>query len=324
MAKIDLKDCHLLVTATSFGSFDAALKRTLEEQVGRVTYNPTGKPLSAAELTGMIGDVDGYIAGLDEITAGVIEAAGKLKVIARYGVGVNNVDLQAAKRHGVVVTNTPGANASAVAELTVSLMLALIRSLLPVAAATRQGSWPRNKGVSLENKVVGLIGFGNIGREVARKLAGFDCKLLAFDVAPDAAAAERLGVTITSMEEVIAGADILSLHCSLVPETRKLIDARRIGLMKDGAYLVNTARGELVDEAALLGALESGRLAGAALDVFSPEPPDPANPLLQHPRVIATPHTGSHTDSAANNMGWGALRNCLAVLRGEEPPDRVV
>lgn len=324
MTNIDLKPFHVLVTPTSFGLYDDRLKIELEKQVGKVTYNTTGHPLSTAELVEIIPDIDGYIAGLDEIDARVIEAGRCLKVIARYGVGVDNVDLDSARRHGVIVTNTPGANSSSVAELTLGLILALSRNLIPVALRTQEGQWPRSRGVSLENKVIGLIGFGSIGQEVARKLAGFDCEIFAFDIYPNEEKGKELGVTFLEKDEVIARSDILSLHCSLVPDTVHLINTNSIGKMKEGAYLVNTARGELVDEDVLLAALNDRKLAGAALDVFSRQPPSPDNPLLKHPKVIATPHMGAHTDSATNNMGWGALENCLAVLRGEEPANRVV
>jgi D-3-phosphoglycerate dehydrogenase len=266
----------------------------------------------------------GYIAGLDTIDRAALQAADQLKVIARYGVGVDKVDLTAAREMGIVVTNTPAANAVAVAELTVGLMLSLARSIPQANAATKAGGFPRLEGVALEGKVVGLLGLGAIGKQVARRLRGFDCTVLAFDTAPDERFAQAHGVELRTHEEVVSRADLLSLHLPVLPETRGLVNTAFLHHMKRGAFFINTARGELVDEAALLEALRSGHLRGAALDAFATEPPPPDHPLLALPQVIATPHTGAHTDGATNAMGRMALRDCLAVLRGEEPAHRVV
>jgi phosphoglycerate dehydrogenase-like enzyme len=319
-----LADCHVLVTPTSYGRHDERLRAELESCVGRVTYNRTGKPLGSAQLAELLRGVDGFIAGLDTINAAALAAADSLRVIARYGVGVDNVDLEAAAARGIAVTNTPGANAASVAELTISLLLLLARPLLPAAAATRAGEWPRTSGLSLVGKTVGLVGLGAIGREVARRLAGFDCYLLAFDVAPDAAFAREHGVTLVTLEELLARSDFLSLHAPLLPATRGMVDEALLAAMKPGACLINTARGELVDETALLRALQSGHLAGAALDAFAKEPPGGDNPLLALPQVIATPHMGAHTDGSTTAMGALALADCLAVLEGRAPRYRVI
>ncbi|MBP6785987.1 MAG: phosphoglycerate dehydrogenase [Candidatus Promineofilum sp.] len=319
-----LNECHILVTPTSYGQHDPELKTELAAQVGRVTYNETGKPLSSAHLAGLLPDVDGYIAGLDTIDAGALAAAGALRVIARYGVGTDNVDLAAAQARGIVVTNTPGANAAAVAELTVALLLLLARPILSAAAATKGGGWPRTAGLSLGGKTVGLIGLGAIGRAVARLLVGFDCRVLAYDPLADHRAAEKLGVAFVDLNALVAVSDFVSLHAPVTPETRGMVDAAFLGHMKRGACLVNTARGELLDETALYEALASGRLRGAALDTFAAEPPGAGNPLLSLPNVIATPHMGAHTDGATTAMGRMALADCLAVLAGEEPVYRVV
>lgn len=316
---MNLKSCRVLVTPTSYGKTDLRLLSELESQVGEVIYNPTSKPLPSTELVRLLPGVDGYIAGLDGIDARALAAADRLKVIARYGVGVDNVDLAAARARGIVVTNTPGANAVSVAELTIALILALARNLPSAAAATRAGGWPRLAGLTLEGKTVGLLGLGAIGRQVARRLAGFDCQVLAYDPLADEAFARAYHVTLARRDEVLARSDFLSLHLPLLPETRGLVGAEFLGLMKRGAYLFNTSRGELVDEAALAEAIQSGHLQGAALDVFSREPPGEDNPLVKLPQVLATPHCAAHTDGAMNAMGWMALRECLAVLRGEQP-----
>lgn len=319
-----LADCHVLVTPTSYGRHDERLRVELESCVGRVTYNTTGKPLSSAQLAALLPGVDGYIAGLDVIDAAALAAADSLRVVARYGVGVDNVDLEAAAARGIVVTNTPGANAASVAELTVAFLLLLARPVMPAAAATRAGEWPRTSGLSLAGKTVGLVGLGAIGREVARRLAGFNCRVLAYDVVPDTAFAREHGVTIVTLEQLLAQSDFVSLHAPLLPSTRNMVDAAFLAAMKPGARLINTARGELVDEAALLDALQSGHLAGAALDAFAQEPPGGDNPLLALPQVVATPHMGAHTDGSTTAMGALALADCLAVLEGRPPRYRVI
>ncbi len=318
-----LHDCHILVTATSYGQHDAGLRSELEAAVGRVTYNETGRPLSSSQLAALLPGVDGFIAGLDAIDAAALVVADGLRVVARYGVGVDNVDLAAAAARGIVVTNTPGANARSVAELTVALLLLLARPVLRAAAETRAGGWPRLPGLSLAGKTVGLVGFGAIGRQTARLLAGFDCRLLAYDPLLNEATAAALGVRPAGLDELLAASDFVSLHAPVTPATCGMVNVAFLARMKPGAALVNIARGELVDEAALLDALTSGRLRGAALDAFAAEPPGGDNPLLALPNVIATPHMGAHTDGATTAMGRMALADCLAVLRGEEPTHRV-
>ena len=321
---MDLKLCRVLVTATSYGKNDSRLKSELERMVGEVIYNPTGKPLSSSQVASLLPGVDGYIAGLDVIDRVALEAGGQLKVIARYGVGVDSVDLKAAKAKNIVVTNTPGANSASVAELTLGLMLVLARQLSEAVAAARRGQFSRLSGISLQGKTVGLIGLGAIGKQVARRLVGFDCHVVAYEPNPDQGFARQHQVELVALNELLRRADFVSLHLPLMPETRGMVNATFISSMKQGAYLINTARGELVDETALLDGLKSGHVRGAALDAFADEPPDPTHPLLALPQVVATPHLGAQTDGATNAMGWMSLENCLAVLRGEEPAQRVI
>ena len=320
---MDLSQACLLVTPTSYGKNDPRLKTELEALTGSVTYNPTGKPLSSNEVSDLLQGVDGYIAGLDVIDRSALAKADKLKVISRYGVGVDNVDLEAVKEKGIVVTNTPGANSVSVAELALSLILALARQIPDAVQAVRQGKWPRLNGISLEDKTIGILGLGAIGKKLARRLAGFDCHLLAYDPFADTTFAIENGITLESLDKVIEKSDFISLHLPLLPETRGLVNAAFLAHMREGAFIINTSRGEIVDETALLHALESGHLRGAGLDAFMVEPPDPANPLLQLPQVVATPHLGAQTDGATSNMGWFAMKDCLAVLRGEKPMYRV-
>ncbi len=321
---MDLKKARLLVTPTSYGKNEPRLKTELEQLAGSVTYNPTGKPLSSPEVAALIAGVDGYIAGLDIIDRAALEKADRLKVIARYGVGVDQVDLEAAREKGIIVTNTPGANSVSVAELALGLMLALARQIPEAVQSVQQGKWPRYAGVSLEGKTVGILGLGAIGKQLARRLAGFDCTILAYDPFADENFVEEYRIELAPMDMLIARSDFVSLHLPLLPETRGLVNDAFLARMKKGAFLINTTRGEVIDEAALLRALESGHLRGVGLDAFTVEPPETSNPLLHLPQVIATPHLGAQTDGATSNMGWFAMRDCLAVLRGEEPKYRVV
>lgn len=318
-----LGEYKVLVTPTSYGSMDPTLKTELEAMVGEVVYNTTGKPLSSRQLQELLADCQGMIAGLDEIDRAALEAAPELQVVARYGVGYNNVDLEAASERGIVVTNTPGANAAAVAELTVALILNLMRPILPAAQQTRAGEWPRFKGYSLEGKTVGILGCGAIGKQTIRRLAGFGCRVMAMDIYPDEKFAAELGFQFHLLEDILPAADLISLHLPGNPATQGIVNRDFLDSMKTGAWLVNTARGDLIDDQALLEALRSGKLRGAALDVYSQEPPSRDNPLLALEQVIPTPHMGAHADSATNAMGRMALDECLAVLSGKQPKYQV-
>jgi D-3-phosphoglycerate dehydrogenase len=319
----DLKDCKILVTPTSYGSQDPELKTELEKLVGEVVYNNTGKPLSSDQLKELLIDVDGYIAGLDEIDAGAFDSAPILKVVSRYGVGYNNVDLNAADKNGVIVTNTPGANAIAVAELTIALILNMLRPILPAVQRTKQGEWPRYKGFSLVGKTVGLLGLGAIGKETAKRLTGFGCRVMAYDLYPDEKFAAEYGIELSILDEILPAADIISLHLPGTAETREMVNEEFIEKMKIGAWLVNTARGDLISEKALVEAIDKGKLSGAALDVYSEEPPPPSSPIFGHDQIITTPHMGAHADSATNAMGRMAMDECLRVLQGIEPKYQV-
>ena len=309
----------VLVTSTTFGMQDPALRSELERMVGDARYSPEKRPLTAPELTSLVKGIDGWIAGLDEINASVIAAADRLKVIARYGVGFDRVDVAAATKRGIVVTHTPGANSAAVAELTIGLMLALARRICQANQAVRSGQWPRNSGVGLAGKTMGLVGFGSIGREVARRLSAFGCRVLVADPYVSPEVVSGCGVSLMSLDELLPVSDFVCLHMAATPLTAGMVNDSFLRKMKPGAFLVNTARGELIDEAALGHAIESGRLRGVALDCFCKEPPGIDHSLLRLPQVIVSPHTGAHTDEALNAMGRMALDACLAVLRGERP-----
>ena len=314
-----VKNYRVLVTPNSFGKHNQALKQELEALVGEVVYNTTGKPLSSAQVQNLLPGIDGYIAGLDQIDAQALQGADSLKVIVRYGAGVDQVDLHTATAKGIVVSNTPGANSASVAELALGLLLMLVRQIPTATSAIKRGEWPRLPGLTLEGKTIGIVGLGAIGKHFAQRLSGFDCHIIAYDPFADVDFARLHNIELVPIAELLSRSDFISLHCPVLPETRGLVNDEFIHAMKQGAFLINTSRGEIVEEPALIRGLESGHIRGAALDAFAQEPPDINNPLLALPQVICTPHLGAQTDGATNNMGQMALDECLRVLRGEKP-----
>jgi D-3-phosphoglycerate dehydrogenase len=244
----------------------------------------------------------------------LIAAAPALSLVARAGVGVDSVDMAAAAERGIRVVNAPAAATASVAELSMTFYLLLVRGLLPKVASTRAGRWERGtSGHELAGRTVGFVGYGRIAREIARRLGPFGATTIAFDPFVRSAVDTT---ELVSLEVLLARSDIVSVHAALTPENHHLLDARAFARMKPGAFVVNVARGALVDEAALLDALGSGRVAGAALDVFEEEPPM-NRALLEHPQVIATPHLGASTAEAQARAGSDVVDEVLRALRGD-------
>ncbi|HLE23501.1 MAG TPA: hydroxyacid dehydrogenase [Anaerolineales bacterium] len=273
-----------------------------------------------------LGRVDAWIVrGRSQVDAAALRsAAPRLRVVGRAGVGVDNIDVGAARELGISIVTAPEASTTSVAELTIGLMLALARDISAADAALRRGEWPKASliGEELEGKTLGLVGFGRIGRAVAARAKAFGMVLAAFDPFLDDDAIRAAGASPVTLETLLAVSDYVSLHLPLTTETRGLLGRTAIGRMKSGARLVCAARGGLIDEAALRQALDDGRLAGAALDVFAQEPPGDLA-LLRHPRVVATPHLGAQTVEAQARVALEIVYNVLAALRGEVPPGRV-
>jgi D-3-phosphoglycerate dehydrogenase len=268
-------------------------------------------------LEEIVGDYDALIVrSATKVTADIVERATKLKVIGRAGVGVDNVDVDAATRRGIVVANAPESNVVSAAEHAVGLLLALARNIPQAHAALVEGRWERSKwgGVELADKVLGVLGFGRIGRQVARRALGLQMKVVAYDPFVSAERFRELGVESATFDEVLERAEFLTLHLPLTDETRHSIDAAALGRMRDGARLINAARGELVDEDALVAALESGKLGGAAVDVFSKEPYD--GPLLRAPNIVVTPHLAASTEEAQDRAGVIVAEQVAAALDG--------
>lgn len=250
-----------------------------------------------------------------QLDSAAIAAATNLQVIGRAGVGVDNIDVQAATERGILVMNLPWGNTVTAAEHTIALLLALARNVPQASAALRAGEWDRKKylGVELKDKALGIIGLGRIGREVARRAQGFDMRVIGADPFLAPTVAEDLGIELMSMADLLPGADFLTIHVPRTPDTHHLIDAEALATMKDGVRIINCARGGLVDEAALLQGLESGKVAGAACDVFEAEPTD-NHALLAHPRFIGTPHIGGATHEARERVGEGIARQVAEYL----------
>lgn len=249
-----------------------------------------------------------------KVTSELLGRAPKLSLVARAGVGVDNVDLRAAAGRGVRIVNAPRAAGPSVAELTITFYLLLLRELLPSIASVRDGRWARGtRGHELRGRTVGFVGYGRTAREVARRLAAFDARAIAHDPFLPSAVD---GTELLGLPELLARADIVSVHAALTPENRHLLDAAAFGRMRRGAFLVNVARGALVDEKALLAALRSGQVGGAALDVYEVEPPTDRE-LLDDPRVIPTPHLGASTHEAQQRAGEEIVAEVLRAVRGE-------
>jgi D-3-phosphoglycerate dehydrogenase len=309
----------VLVTARSFRKMQGDHWRVLQDAGYDIVTPTQDQPLKEAEMISLVGDVDAVLVGIDAVTERVIAAAPRLKVVSKHGVGVDNVDVPAATRAGVIVTNTPGANQVAVAELTVALILALTRKIPYHDTVVKSGGWSRQIGTELAGKTIGIVGLGRIGKEVILRLKGFRVNFLAYDVYQDTAFASEHGVRFTTLDELLAGSDIVTLHAVLTAGTQNFIGEKELARMRLGAYLVNTARGGLIDEQALYRALSENRLAGAGLDVFADEPPK-NSPLLQlGDKVILAPHLGAQTTETVLRMGRMAAENVVQVLRGEKP-----
>ena len=271
------------------------------------------------ELLAVVGDYDALVVRSEtKVTAEVIAKGARLQVIARAGIGVDNIDLEAATSAGIAVVNAPAGNTVAAAEHTLALMLALSRNIPDANQSVKSGQWRRSAfmGVEVRNKTLGIAGLGRVGTEVARRAQGFGMRLVGYDpfIPPDYA--QRLGVEMMSLDEMLAQSDFITVHTPLTDSTYNLIGPRQFALVKPGARLINVARGELIDQDALLEALDSGRLGGAALDVFAQEPPGD-DPLLAHPKVVATPHLGASTEEAQREVALEAAEQVLAVLDGE-------
>ncbi|MCX7031200.1 MAG: phosphoglycerate dehydrogenase [Spirochaetes bacterium] len=278
-----------------------------------VVFCTPGKSPDEAELARLLPGCVGWLAGVEKITDAVLAKAPALLAISRNGTGVDSIDLEACKRRGIPVLRAEGANARGVAELTLGLALALLRSIPFSDARMKAGGWERRQGAELEEKTLGVIGTGKIGKLVARFGLAVGMNVVGADRYPDAALSKTPGFRYAPVAELLAESDIVTLHCPHEPGAKPLVDAAALVSMKKGAYLVNTARSGLVDADAVLQSLADGRLAGYAADAYDTEPPA-AHPLFAHERVITTPHVGAYTAESVARATRAAVDNLLAAL----------
>lgn len=313
----------VLVTATNYSKYCQAGKKLFLDAGWEVVENPNSRPYTFEELRELVPDVDAVVAGVDTWNEDVFGLAPKLKALVRFGVGVDNFDLEAAKKHGIAVCNAPGINTSAVAEQAVALMLCLTRKIPELNARTRQGEWPRVMMHELKSRTVGLLGFGAIARDVSLKLQGFGPRLIAYDKYPNMEQAEKLGVEMTDLETVLRESDIISIHLPALEDTKGIICEENIAKMKDGVLLVNTARGSLVKESDIVKALSGGKIAGYATDVYEQEPVTPENPLFKMERCITTPHTSAETYENCEQTSIYTAQAVLDIIEGRDVRSRL-
>ncbi len=291
----------------------------LKEAGCEPVYNLWHGDRTEDELIDILKGCDGAIVSIDPFTPKVLSAAKQLKVIARTGVGYDAINVPAATEAGVAVCITPGANNRAVADFTFTLLLASARRLMDNVAEVAKGGWKRHQGTDPSGSTIGIVGMGSIGKEVAKRARGFDMRVLAYDVYQDQAFATEHQVTYVPLEQLLKESDYVTLHCFLNETTHHLINAERLSLMKPTAYLINTARGPIVDEEALYHALKEKKIAGAALDVFAHEPLLPDSPLRTLDNVYLSPHVAGVTEGASRAMGMIAADNVISILKGEKP-----
>ena len=304
------------VTSPSFSQ-----NPTLRAEIGvlfpNTVFNEDGRRLAGRELAAFLDGADGAVIGLEAVDAALLAAVPRLRIVAKYGVGLDTIDIAACRARGVAIGWTGGVNRQSVAELTLCFMLGLCRNTFRVSSQLREGVWNKSGGRQLQGKTVGIIGLGNIGRSVATLVRAFGCTVLANDILDIDGYCREHGLIPAGKSDIYAAADLVSLHVPLTEATRGLIDGAALAAMKPDAVLINTARGEIVDQAALKQALKSGVIAGAALDVFEREPPSDME-LLTLPNLVATAHIGGNAAEAVLAMGRSAIGHLRDFFRNAE------
>lgn len=306
----------IVCTSPSFAKYSAYPYDLLK--AAGVTLENLPADISEADFIARAADADGAIVAFNPMTEAVFSSLPNLKVVSKHGVGVDNIDLAAAQRHGVRITNVPAANRHAVADFTFALLLSLARDLPRVDAATRAGEWPRCFGHDVHSMTLGIVGIGSIGQAVAKRATGFEMRVLAYDPFANPEAVTALGVELVDLDTLCREADFLTLHVGLSEQTHHLINTERLALMKPTAMLINAARGGIVDEQALYESLKEKRLAGAAIDAFEQEPLT-SSPLYTLDNVIVSSHIAGYTENALTTLSTTCVEDVLAVLRGKEP-----
>ena len=298
------------------------LQRTIDAHAARFTEHdiellipPVVQQMTEDELVTLAPGIDGMVVGDDPITERVLEAGDRLRVVSKWGVGIDNINLAAARERGITVSNTPAMFGAEVADVVIGYLILLARRLHAVDNAVRGGHWFKPEGLSLAGRTMGVIGLGDIGRSVVKRAAAMEMRVLGAEMLADRAeAATKLGAEVVTQQQLLRESDAVSLNCPLTPENRHMIDAAALASMKRGAWIINTARGGLIDEPALTNALQQGHLAGAALDVFETEPLPAESPLRHLDHVILGSHNSSNTAEAVHRTSVRAIDNLLAGL----------
>ena len=285
-----------------------------------LVVNTTGKKYLERDLLPIIDEFDGVITGADEITARVIEKGKNLKIIAKNGVGYDNIDVQSATQHHIYVTTTPGAVEQTVADTTMGLMVDLARNITKGDRSIRKGGWERLRGTEVWEKKLGIIGLGSIGKNVAHRAKGFNMDVYAYDPMIDLDYCSKNGITSVGLQDIFTTCDYITIHCLLTESTRHLVNEEMLGLMKPGSFLVNTSRGGVIDEKALYDALKNQKIAGTALDVFETEPLPKDSPLFELDNILLIPHIAGYSSDVTLKAGVMVAESVIAALEGEVPP----
>ena len=304
----------ILITPRSYGKTDMSVLEKLKTAGYEPVMNPYGQILTKEQIIREIADCEGVIIGIDPMDRDVIDAAPKLRAISKYGIGIDNIDTGYAEEKGIRISVAKGANANAVADMAFSLMCACARKIVTIHNRCRQKDWTKIPGLDICGKTLGILGLGAVGKGVAKRASGFDMKILAYDTFWDPSYAEAHGILYAEPDEIFRSCDFISLHLPLTGETECIINAKSLAKMKPNAILVNTARGGLIDENALIEALEKKTIAAAGLDVFNEEPPADER-WYQLDNVILGSHAAASTDGAIENMTQMATENILRDLR---------
>jgi D-3-phosphoglycerate dehydrogenase len=310
--------CKVFSTSPTFGHYIDEPVEYLKKHGCEVDIVSKGQVLPAEELKRIISTYDAVIVGVEKINEQLIQKAEKLRVIAKHGAGVDNIDVATATKKGIAVINAPGANSDAVADLTFGLFLSLARNIPYADSAVKHDKWPRIIGTQLNGKVVGIVGLGQIGKKVAKRALGFDMKVVAYDVKRDDSFTQRWGITYLPLEKIMSEADFISIHIPLLPETRGLINGELLRSMKKSSFIVNISRGDIIDEESLYQTLKEGGIRGAGLDVFTREPPQ-GSPLMKLANVVCTPHMGGYTFDALRKTGMICAQGIIDVWEGRHP-----
>jgi D-3-phosphoglycerate dehydrogenase len=309
---------NVLITAASFGKNSDKAEKFLKENGCNVNYYHKGH-LKSAELAGIIKGYDALIVGIDQVDRNVINESDQLKIICMHGTGVDHIDIAAASRKGIYVGNVPGGNCNAVAEYTVGLMIAAARHIVYSDSSIRAHAWKRKVGTEITGKTLGIIGLGHIGKRVVELLSGFRMEILVYDVKQDQEYCERMGLKYVELEELLQRADIVSLHTNLNETTKEIIAKRELALMKKSAILINTARGELVNETDLYTALKNQEIGAAGLDAFINEPLGENSKFKELDNIVLTAHSAASTVESADYVDFENALTIINVFKGVIP-----